>query len=136
LTFGLDFDFLCVRNLKPLLLDNGICRPNSEPSPHLIRKEQRYLISEVSRTANLLETLAEPLCLSITPTSTMNGTPVNDPSTAAASAGSSLPAEEVEVDLMKLNALSPEVISKQATVSIILHPACNSGFERDSYGKC
>jgi hypothetical protein len=31
-----------------------------------------------------------------------------------------LPAEEVQIDLTKLNALSPEVISKQATVSSYL----------------
>jgi hypothetical protein len=42
---------------------------------------------------------------------------INDPAAAAATSGSSLPAEEVQIDLTKLNALSSEVISKQATVS-------------------
>jgi len=45
---------------------------------------------------------------------------VNDPvAAAAASAGSSYPSQEVQMDLTKLNALSPEVISKQATVSAL-----------------
>ena len=43
---------------------------------------------------------------------------INDPArAAAAAAGDGLPHEEVKLDLTKLNALSPEVISKQATVS-------------------
>ena len=43
---------------------------------------------------------------------------INDPAAAAAASGSTLPAQEVQVDLTKLNALSPEVISKQATINI------------------
>jgi hypothetical protein len=42
---------------------------------------------------------------------------LNDPAAAASTAGGSAPAQEIAVDLGKLNALSPEVISKQATVS-------------------
>lgn len=42
---------------------------------------------------------------------------INDPAAAALAAESSVPAQEITVDLTKLNALSPEVISKQATVS-------------------
>lgn len=40
---------------------------------------------------------------------------INDP-IAAASSGPSEPIQEVQVDVTKLTALSPEVISKQATV--------------------
>lgn len=40
---------------------------------------------------------------------------INDP-IAAASSGPSEPVQEVQVDVTKLAALSPEVISKQATV--------------------
>ncbi|ORX34385.1 elongation factor Tu GTP binding domain-domain-containing protein [Kockovaella imperatae] len=43
---------------------------------------------------------------------------INDPAAAAASASMVVPTEEVKVDLTKLNALSPEVISKQATINI------------------
>lgn len=47
---------------------------------------------------------------------------LNDPAAAASVAGGSTPVQEVAVDLTKLNALSPEVISKQATVSyLFLH---------------
>jgi len=48
---------------------------------------------------------------------------VNDPAAAAASSGSSYPIQEAQVDLTKLNALSPEVISKQATVSFLCSSA-------------
>ena len=43
---------------------------------------------------------------------------VNDPVAAANSAAANAPLSEIQVDLTKLNALSPEVISKQATVSL------------------
>jgi translation initiation factor 2 subunit 3 len=43
---------------------------------------------------------------------------VNDPAaTAAAAANGGLPVQEASIDVTKLNALSPEVISRQATVS-------------------
>lgn len=42
---------------------------------------------------------------------------LNDPAAAAQAAESSVPTQAVEVDVTKLTALSPEVISKQATVS-------------------
>lgn len=41
---------------------------------------------------------------------------INDPAAAAFAAEASASAGEVQIDLAKLNALSPEVISKQATV--------------------
>ena len=44
---------------------------------------------------------------------------INDPLAAASSTGS-VPAQEVEIDVTKLTALSHEVISKQATVSVNL----------------
>ena len=44
---------------------------------------------------------------------------LNDPAAAAQSADSGVPTQEVSVDVTKLTALSPEVISKQATVSTI-----------------
>ena len=46
---------------------------------------------------------------------------INDPAAAAAAAMATVPAQEINVDLTKLNALSPEVISKQATVSTDSH---------------
>jgi hypothetical protein len=42
---------------------------------------------------------------------------INDPAAAAYAAQAAAADAEVEIDLSKLNALSPEVISKQATVS-------------------
>lgn len=46
------------------------------------------------------------------------GEMINDPINGASQAGgSAYPIEEVKVDLTKLNALSPEVIINQATVS-------------------
>lgn len=51
------------------------------------------------------------------------GEQINDPLSAASQAGgSAYPIEEVKVDLSKLNALSPEVISKQATVRQLTNP--------------
>lgn len=47
---------------------------------------------------------------------------INDP-IAAASSGPSEPVQEVQVDVTKLTALSPEVISKQATVCRFPHRA-------------
>jgi hypothetical protein len=42
---------------------------------------------------------------------------VNDPAAAAAAASSGgIPAQEASIDVTKLNALSPEVIARQATV--------------------
>jgi len=49
---------------------------------------------------------------------------INDPLAAASSTGS-VPAQEVDIDVTKLTALSHEVISKQATVSYALHTAPN-----------
>lgn len=46
---------------------------------------------------------------------------VNDPAAAAAKASGGIPEQEASVDCSKLNALSPEVIARQATVSCILH---------------
>lgn len=43
---------------------------------------------------------------------------LNDPAAAAQSADSGVPTQEVSVDVTKLTALSPEVISKQATINI------------------
>lgn len=48
-----------------------------------------------------------------------NDMSINDPAAAAYAAQAAADAAEVQVDLSKLNALSPEVISKQATVSCI-----------------
>lgn len=45
---------------------------------------------------------------------------VNDTTAAFAAGESGLPTQEVQVDLTKLTALSPEVISKQATVRLAL----------------
>lgn len=42
---------------------------------------------------------------------------VNDTTAAFLAGESDAPAQEVQIDLTKLTALSPEVISKQATVS-------------------
>ena len=42
---------------------------------------------------------------------------INDPAAAAASSANGVSTEDIKIDLTKLNALSPEVISKQATVS-------------------
>jgi hypothetical protein len=42
---------------------------------------------------------------------------VNDPAAAAAKATGGIPLQEASVDCSKLNALSPEVIARQATVS-------------------
>lgn len=47
---------------------------------------------------------------------------VNDTTAAFAAGESDLPAQEVQVDLTKLTALSPEVISKQATVRFVSSP--------------
>jgi hypothetical protein len=44
-------------------------------------------------------------------------TSINDPAAAFSGDASEGPVQEVQVDVTKLNALSPEVISKQATVS-------------------
>ena len=42
---------------------------------------------------------------------------VNDPASAAAKATGGIPEQVADVDCSKLNALSPEVIARQATVS-------------------
>jgi hypothetical protein len=42
---------------------------------------------------------------------------VNDPAAAAAKLHGGIPLQEASVDCSKLNALSPEVIARQATVS-------------------
>jgi len=42
---------------------------------------------------------------------------VNDPAAAAAKVNGGIPPQEASVDCSKLNALSPEVIARQATVS-------------------
>jgi translation initiation factor 2 subunit 3 len=47
---------------------------------------------------------------------------VNDPAAAAANLSGGIPVQDVNVDVTKLNALSPEVISRQATVSHSLLP--------------
>jgi hypothetical protein len=45
---------------------------------------------------------------------------VNDPASAAAKATGGIPEQVADVDCSKLNALSPEVIARQATVSYII----------------
>jgi hypothetical protein len=44
---------------------------------------------------------------------------VNDPASAAAKATGGIPEQVADVDCSKLNALSPEVIARQATVSYL-----------------
>ena len=48
----------------------------------------------------------------------MSDMDVNNPAAATATSGPAFSAEELNIDFAKLHALSPEVISKQATVSI------------------
>jgi hypothetical protein len=55
----------------------------------------------------------------------MSNPSINDPAAAFSGAEASAPVQEVQVDVTKLNALSPEVISKQATVSLILAASCH-----------
>jgi len=57
---------------------------------------------------------------------------INDP-TAAYAADASVPVTEVQVDTSKLTALSPEVISKQATVGISAR-AARVMANRDGHG--
>lgn len=59
---------------------------------------------------------------------------INDP-IAAASSGPSEPVQEVQVDVTKLTALSPEVISKQATVCHFPHHARSLAEKWGSLGK-
>lgn len=66
-----------------------------------------YTIREEGEKSNCSNT-SQP-----SPFKTMSA--INDP-IAAASSGPSEPVQEVHVDVTKLTALSPEVISKQATV--------------------
>jgi hypothetical protein len=50
---------------------------------------------------------------------------INDPAAAFSGEASEVSVQEVQVDVTKLNALSPEVISKQATVSRTLLLRCH-----------
>jgi len=50
---------------------------------------------------------------------------VNDPAAAAAKAPGGIPLQEASVDCSKLNALSPEVIARQATVRLAFFRVTN-----------